>query len=205
MPPKVMIAVVDAGLGNLRSVAKSLAAVGGEPIVTSDPDVVARADRVVVPGQGAFRDCMAGLAGGLDEAVRAHIARGRPYLGICLGLQVLFGESEEQGPCAGLGVLPGRVTRLAPGPGAKLPHIGWNQVTPTAALRGPAIASGAHFYFVHSFCAAPADSGAVALTCEYAGASFCAAVQRDNLFATQFHPEKSQRAGLALLEWFVCS
>ena len=205
-----MIAVVDAGCGNLRSVERALAAAGATPVVTSDPAVVARADRVVVPGQGAFRDCMRGLGGGLDQAVREHIARGRPYLGICLGLQVLFEESDEQGPCAGLGLLRGRVVRFPAQPGLKIPHMGWNQVTPGPAAAaadggGPAPPAGEHFYFVHSYYVVPADTSAVALETEYGGVRFCAAVRKDNLYATQFHPEKSQRAGLALLRWFACA
>ena len=197
------IAVVDSGSGNLRSVERALAAVGGAPVVTSDPDVVRRADRVVVPGQGAFADCMAAMARtGLGEAVREVVRAGRPYLGICLGLQILFQESEEHGPVAGLGLLPGRVVRFAPSVG-KVPHIGWNQVRRRGdepLLRG--IPDGAHFYFIHSYLARPADSGAIALTCDYGG-DFCAAVRVDNLFACQFHPEKSQGMGLRLLSNYV--
>jgi glutamine amidotransferase len=201
----VTIAVVDSGTGNLRSVEKALAHVGGRPIVTTDPDAVRRADKLVVPGQGAFRDCMAGLArGGLDQAVREAIAAGKPYLGICLGLQVLFDESEEQGPCAGLGVLRGRVVRLRARDAAmKIPHMGWNSVRvrrPDPLWAG--IADGAHVYFVHSYHVVPDDPSLVALACDYGG-EVCAAVRKDNVFATQFHPEKSQRIGLALLAHFV--
>jgi glutamine amidotransferase len=200
-----MIAVVDSGSGNLRSVAKALARAGGEPVVTTDPDVVRRADRVVVPGQGAFRDCMAGLAArGLDDAVRAVIAAGRPYLGICLGLQVLFDESDEHGPVRGLGILAGRVVALTPRPGLKVPHMGWNAVTmckDEPLCRG--LNPGAYVYFVHSYVAQPAQ----AVTCletEYGG-PFCAAVRHENIFACQFHPEKSQAVGLGLLRNFVRS
>jgi imidazole glycerol-phosphate synthase subunit HisH len=200
-----VIAVVDSGTGNLRSVEKALAHAGGSPVVTSDPDVVRRAERVVVPGQGAFRDCLAGLrARGLDEAVREAIAAGRPYLGICLGLQVLFDESEEQGPTPGLGILPGRVVRFRPADRAlKVPHMGWNEVRlrrPEPLWRG--IAEGAHVYFVHSYFAAPADPSIVRLEADYGG-PFAAAVRRDNVFACQFHPEKSQAVGLRLLASFV--
>ncbi|HKA88827.1 MAG TPA: imidazole glycerol phosphate synthase subunit HisH [Haliangiales bacterium] len=198
-----MIAVVDSGSGNLRSVAKALAAAGGAPVVTSDPDVVRRADRVVVPGQGAFRDCMDGLRRrGLEEAVREAIRSGRPYLGICLGLQVLFDESDEHGPCAGLGILPGRVVRFER-PGLKVPHMGWNQVLrarPDPILA--AVPDEAYVYFVHSYYVVPARDELAALWCDYGG-RFCAAVRHANVFATQFHPEKSQKVGLALLSGFV--
>ncbi|MSP16734.1 MAG: imidazole glycerol phosphate synthase subunit HisH [Myxococcales bacterium] len=202
-----MIAVVDSGSGNLRSVEKALAAVGGRPIVTADPDVVRRADRVVVPGQGAFRDCMAGLAArGLDAALREVIAAGRPYLGICLGLQVLFDESEEQGPVRGLGVLAGRVVRFRPeSPTRKVPHMGWNDVHLAPGRDEPnwrGLPDGAHVYFVHSYYAVPSEPGVTVLECDY-GVRFAAAVRKDNVFACQFHPEKSQSVGLALLTRFV--
>jgi glutamine amidotransferase len=199
------IAVVDSGSGNLRSVEKALVAAGGEPVVTADPDRVRAADRVVVPGQGAFADCMRNLAArGLDAAIRESIRAGRPYLGICLGLQVLFEDSEEHGPVAGLGILPGHVVRLRP-QALKVPHIGWNQV---AARRPEPLMAGipeqGSFYFVHSYVAVPADPSLIALACDYGG-PFAAAVRRDNLFACQFHPEKSQRHGLRLLANFVGS
>jgi glutamine amidotransferase len=202
-----VIAVVDSGSGNLRSVAKALAAAGGAPVVTSDPEVVRKADRVVVPGQGAFRDCMNGLRGrGLEDAVREVIRAGRPYLGICLGLQVLFEESEEHGPCGGLGILPGRVVRFDR-PGLKVPHMGWNQVI-RARPHGDPVLEGvpdeAYVYFVHSYYVVPARDDLVALWCDYGG-RFCAAVRHENLFATQFHPEKSQKVGLALLAGFVAA
>ncbi len=197
------IAVVDSGSGNLRSVEKALARVGGRPIVTSDPDVVRRADRIVVPGQGAFADCIRALAErGLDAALREVIASGRPYFGICLGLQILFDQSEEHGPVPGLGVLPGRVVRFSSAE-RKVPHIGWNQVRQGSSeplMAG--IADGTYFYFVHSYHAVASDPSDVALWCDYGG-SFAAAVRRDNLFACQFHPEKSQAAGLRLLANFV--
>jgi glutamine amidotransferase len=200
-----MIAVVDSGSGNLRSVEKALVHAGaGEVRVTSDPDVVRKADRIVVPGQGAFADCTAGLrARGLEPAVREAIAAGKPYLGICLGLQVLFEESDEHGPCAGLGILKGRVVRFADRPGMKVPHMGWNPV----ALRRDepmwrGLPDGAHVYFVHSYYAVPTDPSVVALGCDYGG-EFCAAVRKDNIFACQFHPEKSQAVGLAMLGNFV--
>jgi imidazole glycerol-phosphate synthase subunit HisH len=202
-----VIALVDSGTGNLRSVEKALATVGGQPIITADPEVVRRADRVVVPGQGAFRDCAEALrARGLAEAIREVIAAGRPYLGICLGLQVLFDESEEHGPAPGLGILPGRCVRFEPRADApKVPHMGWNQVRLCEGHRADprlAPADGAYLYFVHSYHVVPAERETVALACEY-GVRFAAAVRKDNITAYQFHPEKSSKAGLSLLERFV--
>lgn len=204
-----MIAIVDTGSGNLRSVAKALAHVGGAPTITSDPELVRRADRVVVPGQGAFGAFVRGMHDrGLEDALREVIASGRPFLGICLGLQVLFEESEEQGPVPGLGLLPGRVLRFRPSSAAcKVPHMGWNQVKHAGAGPDPLLAGipdGTWFYFVHSYYAAPDRPADVALTCEY-DVAFAAAVRRDNVFACQFHPEKSQAAGLRLLANFVGS
>jgi imidazole glycerol-phosphate synthase subunit HisH len=199
-----VIAVVDSGSGNLRSVARALERAGGRPVVTADPDVVRRADRVVVPGQGAFRDCMAGLGTrGLEGAVREAIAAGRPYLGICLGLQVLFDESEEHGPVRGLGILRGRVRRFADRPGLKVPHMGWNRVT--LCKDEPLwrdVPDPAYVYFVHSYFVVPDDPRVTALRTDH-GEDFCAAVRHENIFATQFHPEKSQALGLALLGRFV--
>ena len=200
-----MIAIVDVCSGNLRSVQRALAQVGGDVIVTRDPDVVHRADQIVVPGQGAFGVFMQGLGErGLGEALREAIASGRPYLGICLGLQILFDESEEQGPCPGLGVIAGRVVRLAPAdPRLKVPHIGWNQLA--FRRRDPllaGIADGAHVYFVHSYHAVPDDASLVTLEAEH-GVRLTAAVRQDNVFACQFHPEKSQAIGLQILRNFV--
>jgi len=200
-----VIAIVDVCSGNLRSVERALARVGGDVVVTRDPEVVRRADKIVVPGQGAFGVFMRGLVErGLGDALREAIASGRPYLGICLGLQVLFDESEEQGPCAGLGVLRGRVVRLVPGdPKLKVPHMGWNQIAqrrPDPLLAG--IADGAYVYFVHSYHAMPEDPSVLALESVH-GVRVCAAIRKDNVFACQFHPEKSQAIGLRLLENFV--
>ena len=194
-----MIAIVDVCSGNLRSVERALAHVGADVAVTRDPEVVRRADKIVVPGQGAFGVFMRGLAErGLGEALREAIATGKPYLGICLGLQVLFEHSEE-GDCAGLGVLAGRVTRLRPtDPRLKIPHMGWNRVRG----RAPGIDDGAYVYFVHSYRVVPADRSIVALEAEH-GETFCAAIEKDHLFACQFHPEKSQAVGLRMLRQFV--
>ena len=200
-----MIAVVDVCSGNLRSVERAIAQVGGDVAVTRDPEVVRRADKVVVPGQGAFGMFMRGLVErGLGDVLRDAIASGRPYLGICLGMQVLFDESEEQGPCSGLGVVPGRVVRMRPtNPRIKVPHIGWNQVgvkRPDPLLAG--VAEGAYVYFDHSYYGVPADPSLVALDTEH-GAPMTAAIRKDNVFACQFHPEKSQSVGLQILRNFV--
>lgn len=204
-----MIAIVDACSGNLRSVERALGRAGGHPIVTRDPDVVRRADKIVVPGQGAFGVFMRGLAErDLGGALREAIADGRPYLGICLGLQVLFESSEEvfsgEPPAAGLGVLAGRVVRLRPpSPELKVPHMGWNRVR---RLRAEPLLAGvpdeAHVYFVHSYHALPDDRGLVALEADHGG-PITAAIRKDHLFACQFHPEKSQAVGLAILRNFV--
>ena len=200
-----MIAIVDVCAGNLRSVEKALAAVGGEAVVTADPEVVRRADKLVVPGQGAIGPFVAGLAArGLEAPLREALARGVPYLGICLGMQVLFDESEEGGGVAGLGLIAGRVERLRPrDPALKIPHMGWNQLHRHRADALLAdVPEGAEVYFVHSYHAVPADPGVIVLTTDHGG-PVCAAVRQGNVFACQFHPEKSQRRGLALLRAFV--
>lgn len=204
------IAVIDYGMGNLRSVAKALEHVaGGQAVtVTADPATVARAERVVFPGQGAMPDCMRELdARGLRQAV-LEAARDKPFLGICIGLQMLFGHSEE-GNVPGLGVFAGEVKRF---PGAamvavdgaplKVPHMGWNQVQQVRHPLWADIANGARFYFVHSYCVHPQDKALTMGTTEY-GVPFTCAVGRDNIFAVQFHPEKSARDGLQLLKNFV--
>jgi glutamine amidotransferase len=213
----VRIAVCDVGLGNLRSVERALLEAGRDVTVqvdvTRDPARIAAADRVVMPGQGGFGDCARGLSsgGGMGDAVREHLRAGRPYLGICLGLQVLFGSSEEAPGVAGLGVVPGRVVRLkggidpATGAPLKIPHVGWNTADPRPGHEGllsPGPAQ--HFYFVHSFVVVPEDAGIVAATTDYGG-PFVSAIAYENVFACQFHPEKSARAGLALLERFMRS
>jgi imidazole glycerol-phosphate synthase subunit HisH len=210
----LQVALVDLGMGNLASVERALGQAAIDAGVacavrrTPDPDVVRRADKIVVPGQGAFRDCAAGLAGALGDALRERIAAGVPLLGICLGLQALFDESEEAPGARGLGIFPGRVMRLASGDGYKIPHMGWNRVE---ILRRDAGALAAftgeepYFYFVHSFHAVPEDPSLVAAVTTHGPHRVTAAVQRDNVTATQFHPEKSQGAGLRLLAAFLGS
>jgi|WetSurMetagenome_2_1015567.scaffolds.fasta_scaffold297377_2 imidazole glycerol-phosphate synthase subunit HisH len=206
---KPCIAIVDTGSGNLRSVEKALASAGADAVVTHDADRIARADKIVVPGQGAFGACMAGLArdgGALRDAVLATLRAGKHYLGICMGLQVLFEASEEETGCAGLGVIRGRVEKFKVAPPLKVPHMGWNSCRrPAKQPASPILDTtpdGTYFYFVHSYYPVPEDSRDIALKSDHGGA-FCAAIARDNLFACQFHPEKSQRAGLALLSRFV--
>ena len=198
--PPGTIALVDYGAGNLRSVENALCEVGARVVVTRDPDAVRRADRVVVPGQGSMPECAEAMRrSGVADALRDAISRGTPVLGICVGLQVLFEEGDEAGGARGLGLLPGRVARLPEG--VKLPHIGWSPVRAVApsALLSPL--DGQYVYFAHSY-AAPAEAPGTALLATH-GRPYCAALARDNLYAVQFHPEKSQRVGLALLGRFV--
>ncbi|MEZ4258354.1 MAG: imidazole glycerol phosphate synthase subunit HisH [Polyangiaceae bacterium] len=203
------VVVCDAGLGNLMNVVRAVersAPDGARVSLSRDPEAVRAADAVVFPGQGAFRDCARALADGLGDALTEQIRRGTPYVGICLGLQILFERSEEAPDARGLGVLAGDVRRLRPGTDelgrpAKLPHVGWNAASRTDACAHPieaAFDGDPYFYFVHSFAAHPTDAAVVAATAHY-GEDFTAAVARDNVFACQFHPEKSQRAGLELL------
>lgn len=197
------IAVVDYGMGNLRSVSKALEHVApqAEIAVTADAEVIRAAERIVVPGQGALPDCMRnlGASGARDAVLEALTAK--PYLGICLGLQMLF-EHGEEGDTPGLGVLAGRVPRFARTE-LKIPHMGWNEVLQeNAHPLWAGISDRSRFYFVHSYYPAPADRALVAASCVY-GVPFTCAVARDNIFAVQFHPEKSQSAGLQLLSNFV--
>ncbi len=207
------VLVLDYGMSNLRSVAKALESVagGGSNIVISgNPEDLTRADHVVFPGQGAIGDCMRHLTSlGLDRALR-EVLRTKPFLGVCLGLQSLMAYSEEDGGTAGLGVFPGRVTRFPGGltdPATKerlkIPHMGWNRVQPV--LTHPlwaGIAPGERFYFVHSYFVVPDDTTLTAATTDY-GVTFTSALARDNVFAVQFHPEKSQKPGLRLLQNFL--
>lgn len=199
-----MIAVIDYGMGNLRSVQKGFEKVGHQATVTSDPADVDRADKVVLPGVGAFEDAMAELhRRGLIDPVLAAIDAGKPFLGICLGLQLLFETSFEHGQHKGLGVLEGEVVRFELPPDYSVPHMGWNQLS--IARRAPileGIEEGTYFYFVHSYYVVPRDPQVIATTTDYPD-PFCSMIWRDNLFATQFHPEKSQADGLRMLENFA--
>ncbi|RUL85061.1 imidazole glycerol phosphate synthase subunit HisH [Tautonia sociabilis] len=199
-----MIAIIDYGMGNLRSVQKALEAVGASAVVTSDPEEVRRADKVILPGVGAFEDAMAELRRtGLGEAFAEAVAAGSPALGICLGLQLLFDESFEDGHHRGLGLVPGKVVRFEPGPGRKVPHMGWNDlrvVRPAPLLEG--LESSPSVYFVHSYHVVPDDPRVVAAEADYPF-PFAAMIWRENLMACQFHPEKSQRVGLAMYRNFA--
>jgi len=197
-----MIAIVDYGAGNLRSVANAIAKLGYEPTVTSDPGDLLGAAAVVLPGVGAAADTMQNLERlGLSEALRRVVADGTPMLAICVGMQVLFDETEEGGRYRCLGIIPGTVRRLRSG--LKIPHMGWNQVHQN--LRHPlfdSIPNGADFYFVHSYYAEPRDPALAAGTTQY-GVPFCSALVSGNLMATQFHPEKSGENGLRMYENFL--
>jgi imidazole glycerol-phosphate synthase subunit HisH len=198
-----MIAIIDYGMGNLRSVSKAFEAVGHQAVVTRDPHVIGNASHVVLPGVGAFGDCMANVeCYGLAEPIRTAIQLGKPFLGICLGLQLLFEESEEFGTHKGLGIIPGTVRRFASDLELKVPHMGWNNVMferPCPLFEG--IADGAYWYFVHSFYVDPSDKTVAATTTDY-GTRFVSSIWRDNVVACQFHPKKSQAAGLRLLKNF---
>ncbi|MEW6325373.1 MAG: imidazole glycerol phosphate synthase subunit HisH [Nitrospirota bacterium] len=197
-----MISIIDYGMGNLRSMQKAFERVGHAARLTRAPADIADASHVVLPGVGAFPDCMRnldrfGLIGPIQQAIRA----GKPFLGVCLGLQLLFTESEEFGPHPGLAVLKGRVVRFPAG-SLKIPHMGWNRLARARPLPLlAAVPESAHFYFVHSYYVVPEDRSVVATTTDY-GIEFVSSVQQENLFACQFHPEKSQAAGLALLRAF---
>lgn len=198
-----MIALIDYGAGNVRSVHKALTAVGADVTVTQDPAVVLSAVKVVMPGVGAFGDCMVSLARlGLIAAIQKVVEAGVPFLGICVGMQVLFDAGEEMGEHAGLGLLPGRVVKFQIDPALKVPHTGWNQVEPvqkTALLAG--LPDGAWTYFNHSFYCRAQSEHTLAVT-DYGG-PFPSVVGRDNVFGIQFHPEKSQHVGLHILRNFV--
>jgi glutamine amidotransferase len=199
-----MIAIIDYGMGNLRSVQKALEAVGYPATVTSDPDLVRQASKVILPGVGAFADAIAELRRtGLGEAFVEAVRSGKPCLGVCLGLQLLLDVSEEDGEHNGLGLIPGRVVRFESEPGLKVPHMGWNTLrvrNPSPLLEG--LGPDPSVYFVHSYHARPDDPRDVIAESDHPR-PFAAMVGRDNLMATQFHPEKSQRVGLAMYANFA--
>lgn len=204
-----MITIIDYEMGNLRSVEKAFEKLGYAARVSNNPADLLDTDKIVLPGVGAFRDCINNLhAGGFVEPLRKHVSAGKPLLGICVGMQMLFDESEEFGRHQGLGLVPGRVVRFPTdmqegGERLKVPHMGWNSIykkKPTAILEGTA--DGSFVYFVHSYYCVADNQADVAATCRYGEVEFCAAVCRDNLMATQFHPEKSQAAGLNIFARF---
>ncbi|WP_169978866.1 imidazole glycerol phosphate synthase subunit HisH [Tautonia rosea] len=199
-----MIAIIDYGMGNLRSVQKAIEAVGHEAVVSSDPDFVSKADKVILPGVGAFEDAMAELnRTGLGAAFRDRVAAGAPALGVCLGLQLLFDESFEDGHHQGLGLVSGKVVRFEPKPGLKVPHMGWNILRvrrPAPLLKG--LPEEPSVYFVHSYYVEPNDPAVVAAEADYP-TPFTAMIWKDNLMACQFHPEKSQTLGLAMYRNFA--
>ena len=204
-----MITIIDYGVGNLHSAAKGVEKAGSKVLVTSDPERVAKADKLILPGVGAFKDCIDSLTrGGFVAPIKAHVAAGKPLLGICVGMQLLFDQSEEFGIHQGLGLIPGKVVRFPADmrQGAdhlKVPHMGWNDLRfrqPSPLFAG--IAEGSYVYFVHSYYCVPDDGAVVAAECRYGDVTFCASVCRDNLLATQFHPEKSQALGLDILKNF---
>jgi imidazole glycerol-phosphate synthase subunit HisH len=198
------IVIVDYGMGNLRSVQKALEKVGQPAIITSDPNRIAEADKVVLPGVGAFRDAIARLhEAEMVEPLVNHIRAGKPFLGICLGLQLLFSKSYEDGEYAGLDLFAGEVVRFPDEPGLKVPHMGWNHLH----IRQPApllsdLPAEAAVYFVHSYYAIPKDAKIIATETDYP-TPFTSMIWQDNVFATQFHPEKSQRVGLHILHNFA--
>jgi glutamine amidotransferase len=200
-----VIAIIDYGMGNLRSVQKALEAVGADAVVSSQPQAILDANSVVLPGVGAFKDCMDNLERlGLIEVVHKSIQSGKPFLGICLGLQLLFEESIEFGTVKGLGILPGKVMRFhLDDPTLKVPHMGWNTLT----LNKPSplfdsMDAHPYYYFVHSYYVVPDNPDMISTTTQY-GVEFVSGIQHENIHAFQFHPEKSQKQGLAMLEKFA--
>jgi imidazole glycerol-phosphate synthase subunit HisH len=199
-----MIAIIDYQMGNLRSVQKGFEKVGHEATITSDPRVLSKAEKIVLPGVGAFADAIAEIRRReLVEPIERAIGAGKPFLGICLGLQMLFDVGYENGEHQGLGIVPGKVVRFDVPAEYKVPHMGWNQLAFRRSC--PLLAGlddGVHCYFVHSYYVVPTDRSVVATETEYPE-PFCSMIWRDNLFATQFHPEKSQRDGLRMLKNFA--
>ena len=199
-----MIAIIDYDAGNIKSVEKALQYLGQETVLTRDPEVILNAERTVLPGVGAFGDAMEKLRGyGLEPVIRDFVATGKPFLGICLGLQLLFSESEESPGVKGLGLLPGRIRRIPEGEGRKVPQIGWNDISirPDSRLFA-GVRDHSYVYFVHSYYLEAERPEDVAATTEY-GALIHAAVESGNVFACQFHPEKSGHVGLRILQNFL--
>lgn len=198
-----MIALVDYDAGNVKSVEKAIEKLGGEFILTSDPETVRNADAVILPGVGNFGDCMDKLISrGLDKAIRSFASSGKPFLGICVGLQLLFDESEESPGVPGLGILKGKIRRFPVSDELKVPQIGWNNIISCKGRLFDGINEGTYFYFVHSYYLEAADPSIVSSRAEY-GVTFDSSVESGNVFATQFHPEKSSDAGLKVLSNFL--
>ena len=198
-----MIAIIDYGMGNLRSVQKGFEKVGCPAIVTSNPGEVAQADKVVLPGVGAFGACMENLEKfALIPTIRRAIRDGKPFLGICMGLQVLFDEGEEFGHHQGLGIIPGKVVRFKLSKSYKIPHMGWNRILKKRRIPlMTEIEDNAYFYFVHSYHVIPKDPNVIVTYTDY-GKPFVSSIAKGNIFACQFHPEKSQTTGLKILKAF---
>jgi imidazole glycerol phosphate synthase glutamine amidotransferase subunit len=202
----VKFALIDYGAGNLRSVANALRSLGVEPVVAASPDALEDATHLILPGVGSFGDCMAQLESrNLLGAIRDWVAAGKPYFGICLGYQILFDSSEESPGVAGLGIVPGTVRRFQASPGIKIPHMGWNSVVPRNPESGIWVGLGAepYFYYVHSFFPVPENDRIIAAVTTYGDDTFAAAIELPSLFACQFHPEKSQDAGIRLIRNFL--
>lgn len=201
------VVVIDYGLGNLHSVVKAFRHEGGDVVVSGEAEEVANADRLVLPGVGAFADGMHGLrTRNLIEPIQRFVARGRPFLGICLGMQLLLSESEEFGRHDGLGLIAGSVVKIPRAPGRKVPHIGWNRMHAVATWQASVLEGleeGAMMYFVHSFTAMPTDSAHRLADADYAGFRLSAVIRRDNVVGTQFHPEKSGTAGLSIIRSYL--
>ena len=199
-----MIAIIDYGMGNLRSVQKALESLGQTAVITDDPATLESATHVILPGVGAFGDAMARLEEtGLDRVIKRLAAQDKPLLGICLGMQLLFESSTEGGYHAGLGLIPSKIVRFPADMGLKVPHMGWNNLAPRAgSVLFKNAGDAPYVYFVHSYYAAEVSEAWTAATCTY-GVTFTAAVQRGNVFGTQYHPEKSSAAGLQMLRNFI--
>lgn len=199
-----MTAIIDYDAGNIRSVEKALRTLGEEAVVTRDRDTILKADRVILPGVGAFGDAMDKIRGyGLEKVIKEVVANKTPFLGICLGLQLMFERSDESEGVAGLGLLKGEILRIPEAEGLKIPHIGWNSLTyPKEGRLFKGIPENSYVYFVHSYYLKAADESIVTAAAEY-GTSIHASVEKDNIFACQFHPEKSSKIGLTILKNFI--
>lgn len=199
----MQLAIIDYELGNLFSVRQACVNLGYHPVITADPDAVRKADALILPGVGAFGAAMETLRQcGLDAAIREAVQAGTPMMGVCLGMQLLLTESTEFGAGTGLGLVPGKIVRLPDAPGRKIPQIAWNQVRPAAVdwARSPlaGLTPGDYMYFVHSYYCAPDDAAVTLCETDYDGFHYCSALKHENLFATQFHPEKSAELGLGI-------